>query len=136
MLDRTQAPNTAIDRLLQKFIAGDPSMFDDIAADIDFAIEHYRDADGADVTWQRAKTLQDMITLVGRLGAEVFPQGTKALDIETTALGNGWHMTRFNQRFHYAVRDRMVESVTYITSHEAGGKLDFFREVVTTVDNI
>lgn len=136
MLDTAHAQLTAIDTLLQKFVAGDPSMFNDIAPDIDFAIEHYRDSDGADTSWQRATSLTDLITIVGRLGAEVFQQGTNALKIETTALGNGWHLTEFHQRFHYAVRGKVVESVTYITSHEADGKLDFFREVVTTVDDI
>lgn len=136
MLDTIAAQPTAIDSLLQKFVAGDTSMFNDIAPDIDFAIEHYRDSDDADTSWQRATSLTDLIAVVGRLGIDVFPQGTNAINIETTALGNGWHWTRFHQRFYYAVREKMVESVTYITSHEADGKLDFFREVVTTVDDI
>lgn len=124
---------TVIGQVLTKFVAGDPSMFEAIAEDIDFRIDHFRD--DVDVSWQHANSREALMSLVGRLGQDVFPKGTTALGIDTFALGDGWHLTRFHQRFFYGVRQRNVTSLTYIVSHEADGMLDFFRETVTnTVD--
>lgn len=134
MLNET-APNSAIQTALEKFITGDPAMFDHLASNIDFAIEHYGEAD-ADISWQRATNKADLAGLVGRLGTEVFPQGTKARLLNTMSLGNGWHLTRFEQEFFYGVRDCMVQSTTFIVSHEQGGLVDYFRETVTTVDTL
>ncbi|MDF3415069.1 hypothetical protein HKX54_11435 [Sulfitobacter sp. M57] len=130
----TNAGNTAIEQIIAKFTAGDPTLFEHMAPDIDFRIDHYRD--DTDVSWQAADNLPDLMALFGRLAEEVFPKGTKALEVTTTALGNGWHLTRFQQQFFYGVRQCDVTSATYITSHEADGLLDYFRETVTTVDNI
>lgn len=124
----------AIDRVLSKFAAGDPSLFEDMADAIDFRIDHYRDE--LDVSWQLASTKAGLAQVLQRLAVEVFPKGTQALDITTTALGDGWYLTRFEQRYFYAVRQRMVESVTHIISHQQDGKMDFFRETVTNVVNI
>lgn len=129
-----QDAGLAIQNILSKFETGDASIFSHFADDIDFCIEHYRD--DTDVAWQVAKNVQQLGALMGRLGSEVFPQGTKVLGRDTTELGDGWYMTRFEQRFFYAVRQNMVESRTYIISHEIDGKLDYFRETVTTVTDI
>lgn len=118
-----------IDTLLRKFAAGDPGLMGLIASDIDFAIEHYRD--DADTSWQRAHGIEGFGAVLTRLGSDIFPQGTRIITLESRALGDGWHHTRFEQEFFYGLRGCMVRSVTFILSHEAGGKLDFFREVVT-----
>ena len=97
-------------------------MFEYIAQDIDFRIDHF--GDETDVSWQSAKT------------QDVFPKGTESLGIDTQNLGAGWHLTCFNQRFFYGVRQREVTSLTYITSHETDGKVDFFRETVTNIVNV
>ncbi|MFT6509702.1 MAG: hypothetical protein ACJAVO_002508 [Parvibaculaceae bacterium] len=133
----TQKPQNndlAIQQVLSKFETGDASIFTHLADNIDFRIDHFQD--DIDVSWQVAQSTEEMMTVMQRLAAEVFPQGTKILSKETTDLGNGWHNTRLNQRFFYAVRQKNVESITYILSHEAEGKVDYFRETVTTVDDI
>lgn len=124
----------AIQQVLSKFEAGDASIFSHMADNIDFRIDHFQDE--TDVSWQVANDTQQMMELMQRLANDVFPKGTKILSQETTDLGNGWHNTRLNQRFFYAVRQNEVESITYILTHEANGKLDYFRETVTTVDDI
>ena len=125
--------DTVIGQVITKFCAGDFSLFDHIATDIDFRIDHFRDA--TDVNWQQATSRADLALVFERLATEVFPKGTRAIDIATTALGQGWHLTRFHQEFFYGVRQCDVTSQTYIISHEAAGQLDYFRETVTTVDN-
>jgi hypothetical protein len=124
---------TAIGQVLAKFAAGDPSLFDLIAENVDFRIDHYDD--DADTAWQQADTRTALMGVVGRLGQEVFPRGTEALGIDSFALGDGWHLTCFNQRFFYGLRQREVTSLTYIVSHETEGRLDFFRETVTNIVN-
>ncbi len=124
----TETP-AAIAQLLQKFAAGDPDMMAHIAEEIDFRIDHY--ADDLDVSWQAGKGLAAMGPILARLGAEVFPQGTEALEIEAQPLGDGWHLTRFHQRFFYGLKAQTVTSLTYILSHEVAGKVDYFRETVT-----
>ena len=126
--------NLAIQNILSKFETGDASIFNHFADDIDFRIEHYHD--DTDTSWQVAESIEQLGALMGRLGGEVFPKGTKVLRCDTTELGDGWCMTRFEQRFFYAVRQNLVESLTYIISHEVDGKLDYFRETVTTVTDI
>ena len=123
--------NTVIGQVITKFIAGDPSMFEMMAEDIDFRIDHFRDE--TDINWQQAKGREALATLVGRLGAEVFPQGTRALSVTGAELGDGWYLTSFHQQFFYGVRQEEVKSQTYILSHEADGLLDYFRETVTNV---
>lgn len=133
----TQKPQNndlAIQQVLSKFETGDASIFTHLADNIDFRIDHFQD--DIDISWQVAQSTEEMMTVMQRLAAEVFPQGTKILSKETTDLGNGWHNTRLNQRFFYAVRQKDVESITYILSHEAEGKVDYFRETVTTVDDL
>lgn len=129
----TAPQGTVIGRILEKFAAGDLTLFEAIAEDIDFRIDHFRDE--TDTTWQSAMTREGLMAMFARLGSEVFPQGTEALGIECFDLGEGWYLTRFNQRFFYGVRQKVVTSLTYIVSHEADGLLDYFRENVTnTVD--
>ncbi|MEM8692283.1 MAG: hypothetical protein AAGG57_10400 [Pseudomonadota bacterium] len=123
--------DTAVGQVLAKFAAGDPSLFELIAEDIDFRIDHFHDE--ADTSWQHANTRDALMSLVGRLGEEVFPKGTHALGIDCFMLGEGWYLTCFNQQFFYGIRQEDVTSLTYIISHEDNGKLDYFRENVTNI---
>jgi hypothetical protein len=125
---------TAIGQILAKFVAGDPSLFELMSDDIDFRIDHFRDA--LDTSWQQAKSREALMAVIGRLGREVFPKGTEALGIDSYALGDGWHLTLFNQRFFYGERQRDVTSLTFIVSHETDGLLDFFRETVTNIVDV
>lgn len=125
------ASDTVIGQVLAKFAVGDLSLFELIAEDIDFRIDHFRDE--VDTEWQKADTRDALMSLVGRLGEEIFPKGTEALGIDSFELGNGWHLTCFNQRFFYGVRQKNVTSLTYIVSHEENGALDYFRENVTNI---
>jgi hypothetical protein len=128
----TATPVSAIESLLRKFVAGDPALMTYMAPDIDFRIDHFHDE--ADVSWQVGKGLADIATILTRLGTEVFPKGTEALSISTQPLPQeGWMLTTFEQKFFYGVRGRMCTSATLILSHEADGKVDFFRETVTNV---
>ncbi len=130
----TKADETVIGQVLTKFAAGDPSLFELISSDIDFRIDHFRDE--ADTSWQQATSREALMAVITRLGQDVFPKGTEALGIDSFALGNGWHLTCFNQRFFYGERQRDVTSITYIVSHEADGLLDFFRENVTNIVDV
>lgn len=127
----TKIENTVIGQVIAKFVAGDPAMFDLIADDIDFRIDHFRDE--IDTSWQQASSREALVDLVGRLGKEVFPRGTRPLGVSGIELGEGWCVTSFHQQFFYGVRQKEVKSLTYILSHEADGLLDYFRETVTNV---
>ena len=121
-----------IDQVLMAFAQGDvPTLLNVIADDVDFRIDHYRD--DADTSWQVARSKAALLAVLQRLGAEVFPRGTAIVHTHSQDLGNGWVLTQFHQRFFYAVQQRDVESVTWITSHSQGGQLDYFRETVTTI---
>ena len=121
-----------IDQVLMAFAQGDvPTLLNVIADDVDFRIDHYRD--DADTSWQVARSKAALLAVLQRLGAEVFPRGTAIVRTHSQDLGNGWVLTQFHQRFFYAVQQRDVESVTWITSHSQGGQLDYFRETVTTI---
>ena len=121
-----------IDHVLMAFAQGDvPTLLNVIADDVDFRIDHYRD--DADTSWQVARSKAELLAVLQRLGAEVFPRGTAIVRTHSQDLGNGWVLTQFHQRFFYAVQQRDVESVTWITSHSQGGQLDYFRETVTTI---
>ena len=129
----TTTPAThPIDQVLTAFAQGDvPTLLNVIADDVDFRIDHYRD--DADTSWQVARSKAELLAVLQRLGAEVFPRGTAIVRTHSQDLGNGWVLTQFHQRFFYAVQQRDVESVTWITSHSQGGQLDYFRETVTTI---
>lgn len=121
-----------IDNVLNAFAAGDvPTLLAHIDDGVDFRIDHYRDT--ADVSWQQAKDKAGLLAVLQRLAAEVFPRGTQIVQTESQALGDDWVLTRFHQRFFYAVQQREVESVTWIVSHSVQGRLDYFRETVTTI---
>ncbi|MEM6636566.1 MAG: hypothetical protein AAF667_11820 [Pseudomonadota bacterium] len=128
------ASDTVIGQVLAKFAGGDPSLFELIAEDIDFRIDHFRDE--VDTEWQNADTRDALMSLAGRLGEEIFPKGTEALGIDSFELGKGWYLTRFNQRYFYGVRQQLVTSLTYIVSHEENGALDYFRENVTNIMDV
>ncbi|KCZ45558.1 hypothetical protein HY17_11605 [Hyphomonas sp. CY54-11-8] len=130
----TKTAETTIGQVLSRFAAGDPSLFELIADDVDFRIDHFRDE--ADTSWQLANSREALMGVMVQLSQDVFPKGTEALGIDVFALGDGWHLTRFNQRFFYGERQRDVTSVTFIISHETDGMLDFFRETVTNIVNV
>ncbi|UWQ78161.1 hypothetical protein K3725_12630 [Leisingera sp. S132] len=130
----TAAQRPVIDQVLKQFEAGDPAILGLIAPDIDFRIDHYKD--DADISWQAATGIEDFAKVLARLGQEIFPQGTLILESTSQDLGGGWFLTRFRQRFYYALAGAMVESGTLITTHQEDGKIDFFREVVTSVTEI
>lgn len=135
--DQTQTfllPRTkpiAIHRILDLFEKGSPELLGLMAGDLDFRIDHYRDE--TDVSWQVASNTKEMMTVLQRLSQEVFTKGTRIVGLDSAPLGEGWFLTRFHQIFYYEVRQRECESVTFILSHEADGKLDYFRETVTNV---
>ena len=121
-----------IDQVLMAFAQGDvPTLLNVIADDVDFRIDHYRD--DADTSWQVARSKGELLAVLQRLATEVFPRGTAIVRTHSQDLGNDWVLTQFHQRFFYAVQQRDVESVTWITSHSQGGQLDYFRETVTTI---
>lgn len=128
----TQAP--LIEQVLRLFEAGDPAILTLLAEDIDFRIDHYKD--DADTTWQQARGMGAFGPVLQRLGQEIFPQGTRIRDLTTKTLCDGWAMTRMEQEFFYPRRNGMVNSVTYIITHEEAGQIDYFRETVTTIDTI
>ncbi len=130
----TRTAETIIGQVLARFAAGDLSLFELIADDIDFRIDHFRDE--ADTSWQLATSREALMGVIGRLGQDVFPEGTEALGMDVFTLGDGWHLTRFHQRFFYGERQRDVTSVTFIISHEADGLLDYFRENVTNIVDV
>ena len=132
--DPISPEDTVIGQVIEKFTTGDPSLFELIAEDIDFRIDHYND--GADTSWQQATSRTELMSVMVRLGTEIFPQGTKALSLDCVALGGGWHITRFNQKFYYGLEQKEVTSLTYIVSHESDGVLDYFRETVTQVSEL
>ena len=124
--------NFPIDRVLAAFEKGDvPTLLGSVADDLDFRIDHYRD--GADVAWQQAQGKAGVLAVLQRLAAEIFPQGTRILRAHSQALGDGWVLTQFHQRFHYGLQQREVESQTWIVSHSRDGLLDYFRETVATI---
>jgi len=123
-----------IHQLLNKFEVGDFSLLDLISDNIDFRIDHYDD--DTDIEWQQCDNKQDFVTVLQRLTSEIFPKGTKIIDISSETLNNGWYMTIFEQQFFYAVRGAEIFSRTFIISHEIDGKIDYFREHVTEIENI
>lgn len=121
-----------IDHVLSAFAQGDvPRLLSHIADDVDFRIDHYRDA--ADVAWQQAQGKGSVLAVLQRLATEIFPRGTQILRAHSQALGDGWVLTQFHQRFYYGVQQRDVESQTWIMSHSRDGLLDYFRETVATI---
>lgn len=126
--------DTVIGQVMDRFAAGDPSVFELIAEDIDFRIDHFRDE--ADTLWQQARSREALMSVVGRLGEEVFPKGTEAISVDSFDLDQGWHLTLFKQRFYYGLRQKDVTSLTYIISHEANGELDYFRENVVGIEEV
>ena len=121
-----------IDRVLAAFEQQDvPTLLATIADDVD--PHHEPDHDDADTSWQIARNKAEAMAVVQRLGVEVFPRGTKILRTHSQPLGDDWVLTHFHQRFFYAVQQREVESVTWITTHSRDGQVDYFRETVTTI---
>jgi len=123
-----------IHELLNKFEEGDLSLLDLLSDDVDFRIDHY--ADDADVGWQACNNKQDFIAILTRLTTDIFPQGTKIMDMSSNALKSGWYITIFEQQFFYGVKGIEVFSRTFIISHEVDGKIDYFREHVTEMEYI
>lgn len=126
------AARPAIDLALQAFASGDvAALLACITDDVDFRIDHYQDA--TDAGWQRAANKAELMGVLQRLAVDVFPRGTRVLQLHSQPLGDGWALTRFRQQFFYGVQQREVESLTWIVSHTRDGQVDYFRENVTTI---
>jgi ketosteroid isomerase-like protein len=124
--------NATIDTVLRAFERGDvATLLQHIDDNIDFRIDHYQD--DHDISWQRATNKDEFLAMLRRVASEVFPQGTKLLDVATEDLGGGWAMTRMHQQFYYGVQARHVDSRTWIVSHSHDGRCDYFRETVGTL---
>lgn len=122
----------AIHHLLNRFEKGDMTLLELIAEDIDLRIDHYKDS--ADTNWQQCKNKAGFIEVLTRLGTDIFPEGTTITGLHSEALGDGWHITTFDQSFWYGLAQSNVNSRTYIVSHELNGQIDYFRENVSTID--
>ncbi|MBB1384489.1 hypothetical protein H5119_02790 [Pseudoalteromonas sp. SG45-5] len=129
MLERYS--DITIHKVLNLFEKGDMSLLDLIADDIDLRIEHYKD--DTDIAWQQCNDKAGFITLLTRLGTDIFPKGTLITGLESQSLGDDWHITTFDQSFWYGEAKQDVNSRTYIISHELNGKVDYFRETVSTL---
>ncbi|CAH9067431.1 hypothetical protein PSECIP111951_03792 [Pseudoalteromonas holothuriae] len=129
MYERNSA--IAIHQLLNRFEQGDMTLLEFIAEDIDLRIDHYKD--DADTCWQQCKNKADFITLLTRLGQDIFPKGTTIKSLNSHPLGPGWYCTTFCQSFWYGLAQKDVDSQTYIISHESNGQIDYFREHVSTL---
>ena len=124
--------NATLDTVLRAFERGDVNtLLQHIDDNIDFRIDHYRD--DHDISWQRAANKDEFLAMLQRVASEVFPQGTKLLEVDTEDLGGGWAMTKMRQHFYYGVQERHVDSRTWIISHSQNGLCDYFRETVTTL---
>ncbi|KPH63829.1 hypothetical protein AMS58_02370 [Pseudoalteromonas porphyrae] len=121
----------AIHKVLNLFEKGNMALLDLIADDIDLRIEHYKD--DAQTSWQQCNDKAGFITLLTRLSTDIFPKGTLITSMGSQALGDGWHITTFDQSFWYGEAKKDVSSRTYIISHELAGKVDYFRETVSTI---
>ena len=132
MITRERA--IVIHQLMNKFEQGDMSLFELVDPQIDLAIGHYQD--DLDVSWQQCKNLAGLQTVLQRLGQEVFPQGTKIINLHSTDLGSGWYLTHLKQAFFYAVRAQRVIGTSVIVSHEQDRRIDYFREIVQSVENV
>lgn len=121
-----------IDLLMKDFEAGNfPGVLERLSDQIDFRIDHFQDS--LDVSWQVAKNKQELVGVLGRLTQEVFPRGTKIMDLKSKDLGNGWALSEFQQEFFYGVLQKIVTSKTIILSHSKNDKCDYFRETVVDV---
>lgn len=132
MINRDQ-PIT-IHQLMNKFEKSDFSLLDHVDDNVNLAIEHYQD-DG-DVSWQSCQSKQGLLGVLGRLSKEVFPKGTKILKLESEDLGKGWYTTRLSQTFWYGVMEQEVNGLSVIISHETDGVIDYFREIVQSVEPV
>lgn len=130
----TREQPIAIHQLMNKFEQGDMSLFDWVDPSIDLAIEHYQDE--LDISWQTCTDISGFQAVLQRLAQEVFPKGTKILNLHSTDLGNGWYLTHLTQTFFYAVRERMVVGSSVIVSHQQDRRIDYFREIVQSVENV
>lgn len=121
----------AIHQLLNLFAKGDLNMLDHLAENIDLRIDHYDD--DADTSWQKCQNKADFISVLQRLSEEIFPKGTTILNLTSERLAQDWYITTFEQEFWYGLAKQDVFSRTFIVSHESDGKVDYFRENVTTL---
>lgn len=127
---------SAIDDLLRAFERGDLEKMNAVTTDdFDLRIEHYR-GDDVDVSWQRSNGRAEFHAVLQRLASEVFEGGTCILSLDTQQLGNGWTLSNFRQQFFYPVRNREVVGQTWILAHESDGRVDYFREIATPVEDV
>lgn len=132
MIDRNTP--IAIHQLMNKFEKGDMTLLESVSDSIDLSIEHYQDE--TDVSWQVCTNKEGFMGLLGRLGKEVFPKGTKITNLCSQDMGSGWYSTQLSQTFWYGVMENKVEGRSLIISHEEGGVVDYFREIVMSVEPI
>lgn len=130
MINRKE--NIAIHNVMNAFEKMDMGLFDYVTDDIDLAIGHYKD--DADTKWQQCQSKQKMSELLGRLAQDIFPHGTRILELSSQALGGGWYITTFSQQFWYGILSKEVIGKSLIVSHELNGQVDYFRETVQAVE--
>jgi hypothetical protein len=121
-----------IHQLLNKFELADMSLIEHVTNNIDFAIEHYQD--NLDIQWQRCADKEGLIELLTRLSQDVFPKGTKILQLSSESLIDSWHITHLSQTFWYGEMSEQVISNSIIISHEHEHKINYFREIVQSVE--
>lgn len=122
-----------IHQLLNKFELTDMSLLEHVADNIDLAIEHYQD--DIDIRWQRCTDKEGFVTVLTRLSQDVFPKGTKILQLNSRSLNDGWYITHLLQTFWYGETSEQVVGTSIIISHEHEQQIDYFREMVQSVDH-
>lgn len=132
MLNRSS--EIAIHKVMNAFEKMDMTLFDHISDQIDLSIDHYQDEE--DTQWQQCQSKDQMAVLLGRLAQDIFPKGTRILELQSQDLGDGWYLTKFSQQFWYGVSSSEVIGKSLILSHEVGGKVDYFRETVQAVIDV
>jgi hypothetical protein len=120
-----------IHQLLNKFELSDMSLLEHVKEDIDFAIEHYQV--NLDIQWQRCADKAGFIKVLARLSQNVFPKGTKILQLSSESLNDNWYVTHLTQSFWYGEMSEQVIGNSIIISHEHEHQIDYFREIVQSV---
>lgn len=124
-----------IHKIMNKFETDDFTLLDHFSENIDLVIEHYND--DTDVSWQRCESKQGLTAVLQQLVQDVFPKGTKILGLESITIGDGWFISNFSQQFWYGVQEQTVVGSSVIISHEnEAGQVDYFREVVQSVNPV
>lgn len=129
MLNRDDS--IAIHELMNLFERGDMSLLEKVTDDIQLSIDHFKH--DADTEWQQCEDKQGLLRVLTRLAEEVFPRGTEITQLSSQSLGKGWYLTNLEQRFWYGLEQKNVKGSSFILSHEEDGRIDYFKETVTSV---